>query len=381
MFDAPVWWEAEALCLLDQTALPHHVRTLRCTAWQEAAAAIRDLRVRGAPAIGVAAAYAMALAARTAGACATRAEARGVLSQAAAGLRAARPTAVNLGWAVGRMLALAEAAFAAAAPDTAPGTGGDRDPPPHDLAARLLAGAQAIARADVEGNRRMGAHGAALVPPGARVLTHCNTGMLATGGYGTAFGVLRCAHEQGRRIEVIACETRPVLQGARLTMWELGLAGIPGTLITDNAAAALMQAGSIDLVVAGADRIAANGDVANKVGTYALAVLAHAHGIPFYVAAPLSTVDMDAASGEAIPIEERPAAEVTDIAGVRIAPQGVRVRNPAFDVTPHRLVTAIVTEVGVLRPPYDAALRAAAAAAAAERREVSPGRPSRPSQR
>ncbi len=190
-------------------------------------------------------------------------------------------------------------------------------------------------------------------------MTYCNTGMLATGGYGTALGVLRCAHENGRRIRVIACETRPVLQGARLTMWELERLGIPATLVTDNMAGTLMRAGEVDAVIVGADRIAANGDVANKVGTYALAVLARAHRLPFYVAAPLSTVDLSTPSGDRIPVEERPAEEVTAVAGVRIAPAGVSVRNPAFDVTPHRLLSAIVTDAGVIRSPYDDGLRRA----------------------
>jgi methylthioribose-1-phosphate isomerase len=234
-------------------------------------------------------------------------------------------------------------------------------PDPEALAERLLEAAHALARADMDANRRIGEHGAALLPSGARVLTYCNTGMLATGGYGTAFGVLRCAHEQGRAIHVIACETRPVLQGARLTTWELQQIGIPGTLITDNAAGTLMRSGEVDVVIVGADRIAANGDVANKIGTYALAVLAHSHRIPFYVAAPLSTVDLSTPDGAGIPIEERSPEEVTTVAGVRVAPAGVVVRNPAFDITPHALVAAIITEAGVVRPPYVMHLRRAAA--------------------
>ncbi|HKX19630.1 MAG TPA: S-methyl-5-thioribose-1-phosphate isomerase, partial [bacterium] len=261
------------------------------------------------------------------------------LRRAAEGLRATRPTAVNLAWALDRLLALADATEA------------------ERLPARLLAEAHAMAAADVELNRRMAAHGAALFPEGASVLTYCNTGMLATGGWGTAFGVLRQAHEEGRRIRVIACETRPVLQGARLTAWELMQRGIPATLITDNAAASLMGAGEVNAVIVGADRIAANGDTANKVGTYALAVLAHAHGLPFYVAAPLSTVDLATPEGTVIPIEERSADEVTTLGGARVAAAGIAVRNPAFDVTPHRLITAIVTEAGVLRPPYTVTLR------------------------
>ncbi|HKV43227.1 MAG TPA: S-methyl-5-thioribose-1-phosphate isomerase, partial [bacterium] len=256
--------------------------------------------------------------------------------------RTTRPTAVNLGWALDRMLAVAEG-------------------PPEETALprRLLDAAQALARDDVEANRRMGAHGAALLRSGARVLTYCNTGMLATAGYGTAFGVLRCAHERGLGISVIACETRPVLQGARLTAWELLRAGIPATLITDNAAGALMRGNGVDAVIVGADRIAANGDVANKVGTYTLAVLARAHHLPFYVAAPLSTVDLATPTGDAIPIEERRPEEIRTVGGVPLAPAEIAVRNPAFDVTPHELVTAIITEWGVIRPPYADGLRRA----------------------
>jgi methylthioribose-1-phosphate isomerase len=335
--DAPLWWDGGALCLLDQTGLPHDVRTIRCTSWEEVAEAIRTLRVRGAPAIGVAAAYALALAA---GARDPSRDPLEELGRVATALRATRPTAVNLGWALDRMLAVA-AAWAGAA----------------ELPHRLLESAEALARADVEANRRIGEHGAALLSPGARVLTYCNTGMLATAGYGTAFGVLRRAHERGLGIHVIACETRPVLQGARLTAWELLRAGIPATLITDNAAGAMMRTSGVGAVIVGADRIAANGDVANKIGTYTLAVLARAHGIPFYVAAPLSTVDLSTASGASIPIEERPPEEIVSVAGVRVAPAEIQVRNPAFDITSHDLVTAIITEAGVIRPPYGSGLR------------------------
>lgn len=336
--DAPLWWDDGALFLIDQTALPHEVRIRRCTSWPDVADAILTLQVRGAPALGVAAAYGLALAARQSGG---RPDA---VREAAWGLRRTRPTAVNLGWALDHLLRVMDAR----------GQGRLED--------RMLAAAHALARADVETNRRMGRHGARLLRPGAAVLTYCNTGMLATAGYGTAFGVLRAAHEQGLGIRVVACETRPVLQGARLTAWELRRYGIPCTLITDNAAGALMRAGYIDAVVVGADRIAANGDVANKVGTYTLAVLADAHRIPFYVAAPTSTIDLNTPDGDGIPIEERDPEEVISVRGVRIAPDGVAVRNPAFDVTPHRLVTAIVTEAGVVRAPYPAGLRAAVAA-------------------
>jgi methylthioribose-1-phosphate isomerase len=261
---------------------------------------------------------------------------------AASALRRARPTAVNLGWALDHMLAIAEASPEVVA-----------------LPERLLEAAQALARADVESNRRIGEHGAQLIAAGARVLTYCNTGMLATAGYGTAFGVIRRAHELNRGIHVIACETRPVLQGAQLTAWELLRAGIPATLITDNAAGALMRGSGVDAVIVGADRIAANGDVANKVGTYMLAVLAQAHQVPFYVAAPLSTVDLATPSGDAIPIEERRPEEVVTLGGIPVAPAEIKVRNPAFDVTPHHLVTAIITEVGVIPPPYELGLRRA----------------------
>jgi methylthioribose-1-phosphate isomerase len=345
--DSPLWWEDGALSLIDQTVLPHHVTVRRCTTWEDVAEAIRALRVRGAPAIGLAAAYGLALAARSQPG-QSRPERLRQLRSVAAGLRATRPTAVNLAWALDRLLDTAEAT-----------------PDPEALAERLLEAAHTLARADREANRRIGEHGAGLLPSGARVLTYCNTGMLATGGYGTAFGVLRSAHEQGRGIHVIVCETRPVLQGARLTTWELQQAGIPATLITDNAAGALMRSGDVDVVIVGADRIAANGDVANKVGTYTLAVLAHAHRIPFYVAAPLSTVDLSAPDGSAIPIEERAPEEVTSVAGVQVAPAGFSARNPAFDVTPHALVAAVITEAGVVRPPYVTHLRASVRGSAA----------------
>jgi methylthioribose-1-phosphate isomerase len=345
--DAPLWWDDQALDLIDQTALPHEVRIYRCTSWRDVADAIRTLRVRGAPAIGLAAAYGMALAAcEVAGR--PREEMLRYLRDAAVALRATRPTAVNLGWAVDRMLRAAEASA-----------------DPRTLSEQLVEAAQDLARADADANRRMSQHGAGLLAPGARVLTYCNTGMLATGGYGTAFGVLRRAHEQGLGIHVLACETRPVLQGSRLTAWELLQVGIPATLITDNAAGALMRAGEVTAVVVGADRIAANGDVANKVGTYTLAVLAHAHGVPFYVAAPLSTVDLGTPTGDAIPIEERRSEEVTTVGSVPVAPPGIAVRNPAFDVTPHEYVTAIITEEGVIRPPYQDTLRRAVTGSAA----------------
>jgi methylthioribose-1-phosphate isomerase len=343
--DAPLWWEDGALVLIDQTALPHQVRTRRCTTWEEVGDAILNLQVRGAPAIGLAAAYGLVLAAM-AGSPEAPGTGRNTLlvrvRQAAAALRAIRPTAVNLAWALDRVLGVAEAS-----------------PGDEDLPARLLCAAAEMAQTDREANRRIGRHGAGLLARNARVMTYCNTGMLATGGYGTAFGVLRRAHEEGLGIRVIACETRPVLQGARLTMWELQQTGIPAMLVTDNAAGMLMRAGEVDAVIVGADRIAANGDVANKIGTYTLAVLARAHQLPFYVAAPLSTVDLSTPSGDRIPIEERSPDEVTTIAGTRVAPAGAAARNPAFDITPHALVTAIITEAGVVLPPFDEGLRRA----------------------
>jgi methylthioribose-1-phosphate isomerase len=301
--------------------------------------AIQALRVRGAPAIGVAAAYGLVLAAQE---YATNrpAEFRRRLVEAARQIAQARPTAVNLPWAVRRTLQAAHEA-------TAPG----------EAAARLLAEAQAIHQEEVAANQRIGEHGAALVPPQATLLTHCNTGTLATVGSGTALGIVRAAWSQGKVRRVIVTETRPLLQGARLTTWELLQEGIPVTLVVDGAAGHLLRQGDVTAIVVGADRIAANGDVANKVGTYTLAVLARAHGVPFYVAAPASTVDLETLSGAAIPIEERGASEVTSWAGVPTAPQGVMVCNPAFDVTPAELVTAIVTEGGTVRPPYAEGLR------------------------
>jgi methylthioribose-1-phosphate isomerase len=304
-----------AVVLIDQRRLPGELAFLTCRSVDELCDAIRTLAVRGAPALGAAGAMGIALAWM-------RDE---DVHEAGRALVATRPTAVNLAWGVQRALA---------SPDP-------------------VAEALAIASEDVERNRRIGAHGAPLVPVGGRVLTHCNAGALACVGYGTALGVVRAAHEAGRRPRVWVDETRPVLQGARLTAWELDRLGIPATLVPDAAAASLMASGSVDCVVVGADRIAANGDVANKVGTYGLAVLAAHHGIPFYVAAPTSTIDPSCASGADIVIEWRPAGEVTHVAGVAIAPAGVGAANPAFDVTPAALVTALITEDGVVQPGLD----------------------------
>jgi methylthioribose-1-phosphate isomerase len=315
----PLRWAGRALELLDQRLLPNEETWKTCNTSKEVAGAIRDMVVRGAPAIGVAAAFGVALAAL-----------RGEnITEAAALLRAARPTAVNLSWAVDRMLRA------------------------HARGADLVAEAEQILREDVEGNMRLGRFGAVLLGESSTVLTHCNAGALATGGYGTALGVIRAAVEGGKKVAVFADETRPYLQGARLTAWELQQDGIDVTVITDNMSGHFFQQGRFDAVIVGADRIAANGDTANKIGTYTLAVLANAHGVPFYVAAPVSTIDAACPNGTGIPIEERSAAEVVEAFGRRITPQGVAVRHPAFDVTPARLITAIITDRGVLRPPYE----------------------------
>jgi len=333
---SPVRWEGSRLVLLDQTRLPVEEIERHCASWEEVADAIRSLVVRGAPAIGVAAAFGVALAARQ-----SRADQwEGLLAdleEAIKGLGATRPTAVNLFWALERMRRVAI---------------GNRTMPIDALRGRLLEEAQAILDEDVAANRAMGAHGAALVPVGGRVLTHCNAGALATAGYGTALGVIRAAHERGTLALVWVDETRPVMQGSRLTAWELVREGIPHRLISDVAAASVMKRGDVDLVVTGADRIAANGDTANKIGTYGLAVLARHHGIPFYVAAPFSTIDSSIATGSAIVIEERDPAEVRAVAGRQTAPAASPVFNPAFDVTPAALISAIITERGIIRPPY-----------------------------
>lgn len=320
------------LVLLDQRRLPADEIYLEVRDVAAAAEAIRELVVRGAPAIGVTAAYAMVLAAREVAGAAGFTLA---LEPAAKLLVEARPTAVNLRWAVERMMRAAGELERAGA--------GDR------LAA-LASEARALHREDVAANRRLGSLGAERVPDGATILTHCNAGALATGGYGTALGVVRAAVEAGKRVRVIADETRPVLQGARLTAWELHRDGIPVTVITDSMAGARFAAGGIDLVVVGADRIARNGDTANKIGTYSVACLAHVHERPFYVAAPFSTVDLETPHGGAIPIEERRPSEITHAGALRHVPEGVAVWNPSFDVTPARLITAIFTERGVAAP-------------------------------
>ena len=342
-----VAWCDGRVRLLDQSRLPEAVTFIESAETEVIAEAIRSMQVRGAPAIGIAAAYALAAAARQGPE--EMPALRAHLDQAADLLRATRPTAVNLSWAIDRMRAAAQEAATVAA-----------------LRERLEGEARAIHEADIAANRLMGALGAPLLPDRGGVLTHCNTGALATGGYGTALGVLRSARALGHAHTIYVAETRPLLQGAWLTTWELLQDGFEVTLITDSAVAALMGAGRIKAVVVGADRIAANGDVANKIGTYGLAVLARAHALPFLVAAPWSTVDLQSANGGDIPIEERGAEEVTHYAGIAVAPKGVRVANPAFDVTPHGLISAIVTERGVHRAPLAAALGAAGVYVVAE---------------
>ena len=326
-------WRDGRLELIDQRALPSELRYIACDSATAVAQAIRDMVVRGAPAIGCTAAYGVALEALRLQNQAPEKFESG-LNAAFAALAASRPTAINLFWALNRMRDACRGVSA-----------------PREVAATLLAEARAIHAADIEANRRMGRHGAELIRDGARVLTHCNAGALATAGHGTALGVIRSAIEAGKRVSVLANETRPFLQGARLTAWELAQDGIPVTLIADSAAGFLMSRGEIDAVIVGADRIAANGDAANKIGTYPLAVLAQRHRIPFYVVAPLSTIDLKIARGADIPIEERAADEITGFGGVRWAPQGIAARNPVFDVTPAELLTALITEAGVIAAP------------------------------
>lgn len=330
-------WSKGTLKLIDQLKLPHAVKTVACKTYKDTGEAIRSMQVRGAPAIGVCAAYAMAQAAL--GSKARNSEALiKELQKAGDWLKATRPTAVNLAWAVDRMLAVALR---------------DRDYKPDSLRARLVEEARAVEQEDIELCDAIALHGAELLRDGDQVLTHCNTGSLATAGVGTALGCIKMAAlQQKKKLHVYADETRPYLQGARLTAFELKEAKIPHTLITDSSAAALMQAGKVKVVIVGADRITAQGDVANKIGTYGLAVLAKHHGIPFYVAAPSSTVDLSLKEGKQIPIEERSPDEVLYVQGKLIAPKGTRALHLGFDVTPHSLVSAIITEKGVARAPY-----------------------------
>jgi methylthioribose-1-phosphate isomerase len=338
-------WRDDTLVLLDQRELPAREVYLTLREVEEVAVAIESLAVRGAPAIGCTAAMGIALAAQRAEV-ASATDLAAALEPAFERLARTRPTAVNLFWALGRMRVALDAAVC------------EPERSPQSVRNRLVAAAQQILEQDVEVCRAIGAAGLELVPENARVLTHCNAGALATAGYGTALGVVRAAFEAGRGVTVLADETRPFLQGARLTAWELARDGVPVSVITDNMAAHVMQRAEVDLVIVGADRIAANGDVANKIGTYGLAVLAREHGIPFYVAAPLSTLDLATPDGAGIPIEERGREEVAEFGGRVVVPDGVPVRHPAFDVTPHRLVSAIVTERGVVRAPYIETLRA-----------------------
>jgi methylthioribose-1-phosphate isomerase len=340
-----VEWDGDAVVMIDQRRLPGEEVYLRCRDHREVASAIKDMAIRGAPAIGVAAAMGIALgmASSPSEGPALREELDAICEM----MRATRPTAVNLFWAIDRM----RRRFAAAEP-----LGG------HALREALASEARAIQEEDLAACRRMGDLGASLLGARSRVLTHCNAGALATAGYGTALGVVRSAAREGKIERVFADETRPYLQGARLTAWELAHDGIPTTLIADNMAGHMMATGEVDAVIVGADRIAANGDVANKIGTYSVAVLAKENRVPFYVVAPVSTFDLATPSGDRIPIEERSAEEVTHHAGRRLAPEGISVRNPAFDVTPSRYVTAIVCERGIARPPYGESLRALASA-------------------
>jgi len=335
-------WTPEGVRFIDQTRLPLEESYVLATDYEQVAEVIVTMVVRGAPAIGVSAAYGIALgAAKTTAK--TAAEFQPEFEKICARLAGTRPTAVNLFWAIDRMKKL----FAGFAPET----------PIATVQERILAEAHAMYDEDIAACKAMGAYGGALLPDEGGVLTHCNAGALATCGYGTALGVIRAAVEQGKNIHVYADETRPFLQGARLTAWELMADGIPTTVICDNMAASLMRAGKIQAVVVGADRIAANGDFANKIGTYNVAILAKEHGIPFYCAAPWSTIDLATPTGDAIPIEERNAIEVTHHGGKQLTPHGVGICNPAFDVTPAKYVTAIFTERGVLRAPYSESLR------------------------
>ena len=334
-----IQWIDGAVVMIDQTRLPLEEVYVACRSYQDVAKAIRDMVIRGAPAIGVAAAMGVALGV-------LHASEGGLdeqVEEIAATLAATRPTAVNLFWGIERMKRL---------------YGSLRGRPIAEIRRRMIEEAIAVREEDIAINRAMGRNGAPLVPDGKTVLTHCNAGALATAGYGTALGVIRAAIESGKRVDVFADETRPFLQGARLTVWELQKDGIPTTLITDNMAGHFMRSGRIGCVVVGADRIAANGDVANKVGTYSVAVLAKENGVPFFVAAPVSTLDLTLASGDEIPIEQRAATEVTHMLGRPVAPPGTPVQNPAFDVTPARYVTAIITEKGVARAPYEESLKA-----------------------
>ncbi len=334
-------WTEAGVVFVDQTKLPTEEVYVTCTTYKEVATAIKDMIVRGAPAIGVAAAMGIALGVRDS-AVSTVPELRQVVGKVCRAMGETRPTAVNLFWAIRRMQRKFEELS---------------NMPLAVVKKEMVLEAQRIHLEDIAANQAMGRHGAVLMPSDGGVLTHCNAGALATAGYGTALGVIRAAVEAGKNIHVYADETRPFLQGSRLTAWELMKDGIDTTVISDNMAGAMMAQGKIQAVVVGADRIAANGDVANKIGTYTVAVLAREHGIPFYVAAPLSTIDLETPDGSKIPIEQRSPLEVTHMAGRQLTPDGVGIENPAFDVTPHRYVAAIITERGVATAPYHESLR------------------------
>lgn len=323
--------------MIDQKALPLEEIYMTCRNYGEVITAIKDLTIRGAPAIGIAAAMGIALGMLHQSAV-SREEFDNYFYRMCDEFAQARPTAVNLFWAIERMKRCFENVVTSDV---------------NNAKRALVEEAIRIVDEDIAINRQMGINGKTLVNSGDNILTHCNAGALATGGYGTALGIVRAAHEEGKDIHVFVDETRPILQGARLTAWEMKKESIPATLITDNMAGFLMKQHKINLVIVGADRIAANGDAANKIGTYSLAILAKEHGVPFYIAAPLSTIDMALQSGDEIPIEERDNAEVLQFHGVRIAPEGVAAYNPAFDVTPHCYITAIITEAGIARPPYE----------------------------
>ncbi len=352
-----IWWEDHQVKMIDQRLLPLVFKIVSYDRYEDVAAAITDMVVRGAPAIGAAGGFGMALAALQSPA-ADRDSLLVDLAQAKAVLDAARPTAVNLSWATTRIMDLAHHLVL---------------PHPDDIRSFILVEAQRIADEDVEINRRMGAFGAAIVPDQANILTHCNAGSLATVDYGTTLGVVRAAVEAGKQVHVWADETRPRLQGARLTAWELMQDRIPMTLIADNAAGMLMRLGKVDLVLFGADRVAANGDVANKIGSYKLAVVARENGVPCYSAVPTPTIDLSLAHGDLIPIEERDAREVTHVGAEQIAPDDVPVYNPAFDVTPHRYLTGIITEEGICYPPFETSLRRAVKAAERRRGDTVTG--------
>ncbi len=334
-------WDGDTVVMIDQRALPREERCITCRNYHDVTVAIRDMAIRGAPAVGIAAAMGIALGMLNS----SGEHMKDDFSRICYEFSRTRPTAVNLFWAIDRMKARFDREFAST-PDIRPDA----------LKNALKEEALRIHEEDIRANRQMGIHGRHLIKNGYTILTHCNAGALATGGYGTALGIIRAAHEEGKKIHVLVDETRPLLQGARLTAWEMRKESIPATLITDSMAGAFMERGMVDLVIVGADRIAANGDTANKIGTYTLAVLAGENGVPFYVAAPVSTIDRNARNGGEIPIEERSEREVLEFRGIQIAPEGFAARNPAFDVTPNRYITAIITEHGIITAPFEEGL-------------------------